>query len=168
MKMRWQNARRLILTSLHAVALLGPLVGAACSDATPDTTCATYACLNDAHLSGTAVLSAEATLVDVQLCVDDVCHRGTIDRAGSDAGEPCLSWNVRSHVCLVPRGKPGTISVDVVSEFAYDVAPHDASIRLLLTDHDSGSTLLDETRPATHEITREDNCHRCWQATATL
>jgi hypothetical protein len=161
------HARPFVVSTLRSIAWFGALLGAACSDATPEVPCATYACFSDALLSGNASLSAEATLVDVQLCIDGFCHQGTIDRNAPDAGEPCLTWNERSHVCLAPRG-PNTVAVDVVSEFAYDAVPHDTSIRLLLTDHDSGSTLLDETRAAPHEITREDNCHRCWQASATL
>jgi hypothetical protein len=160
--------RPVALAWIPWAAFLAALLGAGCGQTDPDTTCATYACVNDAHLAGNAELSSDSALVDVKLCIDDFCHEGTIDRMASDAGDPCLTWGSRSRVCLAGASASSSVSVEVVSQFPDSDAPHDASMHLLLTDHDSGRTLLDETRSAVHEITREDNCHRCWQATATL
>ena len=161
------NMLQRAIAGLGCLPLLGALIASGCSD-TDSGVCATYACVNEALLSGNASLGREATLVDVQLCVDDVCHEGPIDLSAPDGGAPCLNWDGLSHVCLTRSDDSGAITVDAVAEFAPNVTPHDASVRLVVTDHDTGGTLLDETRSTTHEITREDNCHRCWQAKATL
>jgi hypothetical protein len=164
-----RHARHTVIATMRVFALLAAPLGVACSDATDDTPCATYACQNTVLLAGNAPVSSETTLLDVQLCVDHFCHAGTIDSSGAAPAGPCFIWGSWSRLCVARSDLPDTLSIDAVSEFAYDDdAPHDVAVRLVITDHDTGKALLDQTRTATHEITRQDNCHVCWQARAAL
>ncbi|MES1172937.1 MAG: hypothetical protein ABUL62_01320 [Myxococcales bacterium] len=163
------NARRIIGAVLHGCVLLAAAFGAACSDGSQqDDVCATYGCVNGALLTGSVALAEGVTLVDVQLCAEGQCHRGALDLRTPDTGEQCLRWGFHSHVCLTPSVTPGTAAVDALAEFASDAPPMDVSFQLVLTDRSTGHQLLDETRTAKHEITRQDSCHRCWQASASL
>ena len=148
-------------------ALLCALGALSCADANRSA-CPTYACINMASLSGDAIWSPEVNQAEFRLCVDDVCRDGSIDLSATDTGDPCAVWGLGSHVCLSRSPDSTVVSVDVAWAFASEIAPHDASVHLVVADHDGGSVLIDETHTASYEISREDVCHRCWQASATF
>ena len=136
-----------------------------------DSVCLAIGCpVNQARLSGTSLLAGDATVVHAKLCVDENCHEGSVDILAAAAGapQPCLTWDRLSHVCVTGNTADRTVAIDVVAEFSSEQTPHDASVRLEVTDPDSGTVLLSEVRTARHEVTIDDGCRRCWQATASL
>ncbi|HXK19439.1 MAG TPA: hypothetical protein VNG33_16625 [Polyangiaceae bacterium] len=128
--------------------------------------CAAYACGNGAKLTGTTAVSTPPTLVDVSFCSDG-CKQGLVDVAQDPTLAACATWG-QSSVCL----KPSDGGLDVEATWGYDTMgdppPDGTEYRLTLTDHVTGQTLLDVTRTTRYELTRVDNCHRCWYAEMSL
>jgi len=71
----------------------------------------------------------------------------------------------------VQLAQPGQVFArhrhQVVADYPAD-SPHDVIVKIVIADQTNGNVLLDETRTAKSRVTREDNCHLCWTAEATL
>jgi hypothetical protein len=129
--------------------------------------CAAYACLNRATLTGIAAVSTPPTLLDVSFCSQGVCQKGLVDVAQDPTAAACATWD-SSSVCLKPID--GGLDVDATWEYGImDEPPPDGTeYQLQLIDHGTGDALLDVTRTTSYELTRVDNCHRCWYAEMSL
>ena len=131
-----------------------------------DEMCAAYACINGPNLHGTLTVAPELNLLDVRFCEDSACRSGLVDLQASTS-MPCLMADPAS-VCLSLSGD--LLTIDAGWRYAGNASlpQNRPAYQLVLTDHATGEVLLDETRTATFEVTREDNCHRCWGAELAL
>lgn len=136
-----------------------------------DESCATYACLNTVKLSGALSLPEGAAHIDAKYCrAEHSCVEGELDLAGLGTEPSCItSGGFDDDVCI-SRSARGQLQVEasLYLEDAAELPPDGERYRLLLVDHDSGEVLLDEARVADYEVTRQDSCHLCWDASMRL
>jgi hypothetical protein len=143
------------------------LSGGGCESGS-DEPCPNYACVNEAHLDGSVTIASDVTDVEVQLCVDGRCNTQSFDLKSLGSDGQCQRWDDWSKVCMAGPAAPETFTLTASIIIDYGNGPHDVSIATLITDQVSGNVLFDETRIAKARVTREDNCHTCWTAEATL
>jgi hypothetical protein len=150
-------ARRLLRTWIGtSLALL-----AGCGD---ETVCLLYACVNSVKLSGTVEVPPDLSQVDALFCEDGNCQQVAVDLKATSM-QDCQPWS--TNACLTLTGSQlGVVAVWRHTEG--DDPPHGRPYRLQLTDHATGKVLVDETRTAEADVTREDNCHVCWNAEMKL
>ncbi len=145
-------------------------VSVGCSDETEEQPCASYACVNAAALSGPVLLSDSVLRVDAKYCrVGGECVEGAIELEKlAVARQLCTATEIASYVCLSrdPQGE-----WEVNARFALGDGkprPDGDEYTLTVVDADSGDVLVDVTRVADYEVTRQDNCHLCWGAEMSL
>jgi hypothetical protein len=157
----------LTVSSVALAALALPGCGV-----THEEVCPTYACLNGAQLQGTAKVAETVTMVDAEYCSELGCVDGTVDLAAASAEPVCTQQHAAPYddaVCF-RRSAAGELEVKANLTRAEDgTLPADGErYTLRVVDHDSGEVLIDETRRADYEVTREDTCHVCWSADMAL
>jgi hypothetical protein len=100
--------------------------------------------------------------VDVRYCEGSACRDVLLELPAASALE-CKDAEPAS-VCVGLRGA----QLEVEARWLYDETAHEpkdaTSYQLVVSDHATGDVLFDEERTAKFEVTREDNCHRCWDA----
>lgn len=129
--------------------------------------CPAYACVNTGTLTGTVSLAGSRRL-DVRLCEDDTCLMGSIDLDAPKSGRTCAQWSL-SEVCLSEGSTSGSFSVTARYFHETDEMPEgEHTLELTLTDGQTGASLVSESRAIEYEVTREDSCHRCFAAEASL
>jgi hypothetical protein len=150
-------------------ALLVPGASACTGSDGQGETCAAYACVNAAVLSGTVPAPTEAAQLRVKYCSEQACVDGVVElgAAGACTGEPLPTWG--DSVCFT-RSTDGTLQVQaqLTRQDDQSLPPDGERYTLEIVDVASGETLLDETREADYETTRRDNCHWCWSAEMSL
>lgn len=136
--------------------LLGMLLVIGCGDEI----CDAYACLNGAYFRAT-MPQPEAQLLDVRFCEGKVCRSGQLDLAPKFPA--CVAASP-AEICPSPRD--GELEINARWAYGTDAdEPADGlAYQLVVSDHESGEVLFDETRTASFEVRSEDGCHRCWSA----
>jgi hypothetical protein len=153
-----------------SVALIG--IVPACTLTQEDEACATYACVNEARLGGEVTLPEETGGVSVKYCSELDCVEGKLDLSQVGSEPSCVRSDQSlfgSDVCFT-RDAAGKVQVKASLQRQDDMMlpPDGESYTLTIVDEASGDTLLEETREADYETTREDNCHTCWHTEMTL
>jgi hypothetical protein len=132
-------------------------------------TCLTYACVNEARLRGALVVPEQTGGVTVKYCSKSDCVEGKLDLREVGSERECIGSALDRNVCFL-RDAAGSVQVDASLGRVDDMTlpPDGERYTLTIVNEASGETLLEETREADYEKTREDNCHLCWQAEMTL
>lgn len=132
--------------------------------------CPTYACGNEAKLTGKLAVPKDAGAARVKFCKGADCVGGPIDLSQVGAEPTCVGdGQVGIGDVCVTRDSAGDFQVEasLVGQ-DNDVPPDGELYTLAVMDEESGDVLLEETRAADYVITREDCCHRCWHARMNL
>lgn len=165
--------RRRSVWSCGVLASLAWMSGVpACSLTHAEETCATYACVNVARLQGEIPEAEDAGGVSVKYCSEVDCVEGNVDLSQVGSEPRCVGAaqeRFGSEVCFT-RDAAGKLQVDAGLARADDMTlpPDGERYTLTIVDGATGSTLLEESREADYETTREDSCHLCWQAEMSL
>lgn len=159
------------LGGLGMVASLLVAIVPACS-MVGEEVCLTYACVNQASLTGEVGLPEGTRDVTVKYCSAAECVEGTLDVSDVGTEKKCTgpaAARFSSDVCFT-RDASGVLRVEAVLGGEDDMTlPADGErYTLTIVDEASRETLLDETRSADYETTRQDNCHLCWNAEMSL
>jgi hypothetical protein len=166
------NSRRMTGFGMRGVIGASLLALAALTGGCYAMQCAAYACANRVGLTGSVVVPKQVTVVDFRFCAERKCNEGSLDLAEQDARSPCASWDLTgSKVCLTKPSETESFALKAeYTDFPEREDPPDVRMQLRLVDHATGDVLLDETRTARAQSRSNDTdeCHECWDATATL
>jgi hypothetical protein len=159
------------LSAQASLALAFILAGCAATES-----CLTYACVNQATLSGKIALPDATAVLQIELCFEDTCETGTLDlkdRSAESGVIPTVFTNPDQsayHSLSLLNFDAGTAEAQVTWVHSYDDATEPANgskYRVKVTDAATGEVLLNVQRAAQYSVTREDNCHRCWGSEMT-
>jgi hypothetical protein len=135
-------------------------------------TCAAYACINNAETVGSFEVPDTVKVVDTEYCSEAGCVEGSVDLSELGAEAACIReyyspWE--DGICFT-RADDGTLqlSANLTRNDTGTLPPDGERYTVRVVDHDSGQVLLEQTREADYEVTRQDNCHLCWNAQMTL
>jgi hypothetical protein len=153
------------------LALLALWLLGGCNEETDDKPCPAYGCVNSATLGGALQVGDTTRRIAASLChAEGECIEADVDLQGL-GGEPrCAAPTLGEGTFCVARSSVGALHVEATVFFGAgdDLRPSGERFTLTLTDSISGEVLLEETRTASFEVTREDACHLCWGATMSF
>lgn len=136
---------------------LGVLVLVSCGG---DEICDAYGCINGTYFRAT-MAQPSTELVDVKFCEGKVCRSGELD-----LGPKYPACVLASPAEICPSLRDGELAIE--ARWAYGEDEHEPAnglaYQLVVTDHETGDVLFDETRKATFVVRSQDDCHRCWGA----
>jgi len=131
--------------------------------------CTLDSCPSGAGVTGKFELGDSTAAVDAKFCNAHArCVTALINRRDFSWGrEFCAGLN-RSEICFSgPTDGQVEVSARLLQDSG-DMPPDGESFTLTLVDHDSKQVIVEQTRFADYETTREDDCHHCWWAAMQL
>lgn len=133
--------------------------------------CPLIGCSISATLSGPVRVPEETTSIDARYCGDGACVGGTIVFHWDAALLKCASERLEGHpsgsVCVTSTAVG---ELEIRAELDHNRVPPDGGqYTLTLVDHDSGETLLAQTREAKFQTSHDpDGCQSCTAAAMRL
>ncbi|MGC4087915.1 MAG: hypothetical protein QM756_08465 [Polyangiaceae bacterium] len=142
----------------------GALVGVIAGCREESEYCLLYWCGSSVRLTGTVQVSDGVQSVDATYCSPTRCIEKLIDVRVLPTACPQV---YQDEICLVHPASGG-LSVDASYFHEHDDWPIVETFTFTLVDHATGESLIDQSYMAHNVISREDNCHRCSDASITI